>query len=254
MINGAAHGAVPLPSDEIEIEGLCAALVARLVLIARRDPAGPWHVPHAGTGGREAEGRRAEDVRQCPVRVILDVGREVEYRSRRQGTGEFSERRGGNEAAFVMARFGPGIGVEQPGFTERCRRKFDEKLQGIVGEEPDIADGLGIDGLDHLGDAAREHFAADEAGVGMGERLAHQMLAAAIADFDGDLLGLGEERGRIELSLGQRDLKVRQFLVKQPVLPFVQALARAAAEKGPRLAGDGERWRLGQPRLPSLPL
>jgi len=80
------------------------------------------------------------------------------------------------------------------------------------------------------------------------------MLAAAIADLELDTGGRGEQRVRIERAVGQRQLKLGQFLAEQPVLPLVQPLAGAPTEKGARLAVDVERvvrLVVGQRKAPS---
>jgi hypothetical protein len=84
------------------------------------------------------------------------------------------------------------------------------------------------------------------------QRLPHQVLAAAIADLDGEAGQAGKERGRVEGARAETDFERGQLVVKQPVLPLVQPLARAPSEEGARLAGCGERRGLGD-ATPPLP-
>ncbi len=78
--------------------------------------------------------------------------------------------------------------------------------------------------------------------AGFSTRLAGQMLAAAIADLEHDLRRrAGKERVRVERLFAEGDLERGRNVFEQPVLPLVQALARAAPEEGARLAGDVQR-------------
>jgi hypothetical protein len=88
---------------------------------------------------------------ESPVRVVLDVGREVERGAGLQHAGELAERCWRDEAALVVAGFRPRIGVEQVGGVERGGGELDQKLQRVVGVEADVVEALLIDGLNKLG-------------------------------------------------------------------------------------------------------
>ena len=57
----------------------------------------------------------------------------------------------------------------------------------VARPQPHVADAAALDRRQRLGDAVDERLAADEADVGMGERLGDEMLAAAEADFEPQL-------------------------------------------------------------------
>ena len=134
-----------------------------------------------------------------PIGIILDIAGEMERAAGLYDAGEFFQRRWRNEAALVVARFRPGIGIEQINRIDTGIGQGDEKFQRIIGEKPDIGKVAGNDGLHHLADAAGKHFAADKAGVRFFLCLARQMFAAAIADFDDALGPAGEQRCRLDL-------------------------------------------------------
>ena len=78
-------------------------------------------------------------------------------------------------------------------------------------------------------------LARDDAHARVFCRVIREMLAAAEADLDPDLVdGGGEERGRIEPAaiLGRRDAQARQQRGEAVLLRRAQALALAAAEEG----------------------
>src|SRR5690606_5540613 len=106
---------------------------------------------------------------------------------------QLGQRRGRNEAALVVARLGPWIGIEQIDRVDRCIGQRDQKFQRIIGKEPDIADAPSLNSLHHLADAAGEDFATDKAGVWLLLGFARQVFATAIADLDDDLVSIGKE-------------------------------------------------------------
>lgn len=191
---------------------------------------------------------------QRPVGIVLDVGGEAEDRAGLQHARQLGQRGRRDKAALVVARFGPGIGIEEIGRIERSVRQLDKQLQRIVGEEPDIAETVLVDRFEQLGDAARKDFAADEAGGGIFCRDARQMLAAAGADLKFDACRTLEQRYRIERPVAEFDLERRQGIAIESVLPLMQPLARATAEERPRLAVDVEGMvGLGQRITPPSP-
>ena len=112
----------------------------------------------------EAEFRLAHDVGQRPVGIVDDVGREAEDAAGLEDARQLAERRRRDEAALVVARLRPGVGIEQIDLVEQPSGQLHQQLQRVVGEEPDIADPLGIDLLHELCDAAGKHLGADVAG------------------------------------------------------------------------------------------
>jgi len=94
-------------------------------------------MPDARARGRETEIGRTDDMGQCPVRIILDVGGETEHRAGLQHARQFAQRLWRDEAALVVARFRPGVWIEQIGRIEARGRQLDEELQRVVGLHPD---------------------------------------------------------------------------------------------------------------------
>src|SRR5262245_6151584 len=88
---------------EAEVEADVAALGAGLFLVAGRLPSGIGLMPAARALGREPELRRAQDMGEGPVRIILDVGCEAEDRARPQRARQFAQRKRRDEAALVVA-------------------------------------------------------------------------------------------------------------------------------------------------------
>ncbi len=96
----------------------------------------------------------------------------MEHAARPQHAGQLAQRRRRDEAALVMPRLGPGIGIEQVDGVDGGVGQLHQELERVVGEEPHIAELPRGDGLDHLADAARKDLAADKAGRGFFGRLA----------------------------------------------------------------------------------
>ena len=68
------------------------------------------------------------------------------------------------------------------------RRRPGQQFGGIAGEQADIADIVRLDLRQDLCHAVDIGLAADEAGVREGARFRHQMLAAAEADLEPDIV------------------------------------------------------------------
>ena len=67
------------------------------------------------------------------------------------------------------------------------RRRPCQKLGGIAGEQADIADIVRLDLRQDFCHAVDIGLAANEAGIGKGQRLRDQMLAAAETDLEPDI-------------------------------------------------------------------
>src|SRR5690606_13671591 len=104
--------------------------------------------------------------------------------------------------------------------------------------EANIGQALGGDGLDHLAYAAGKHFAADIAGIWVSAGFKRQMFTPTVTDLDDDLFSCRKQLSRIEPA-GELDLEIGQGGVEHRLLPAMQLLAGAAAEKGTRLARAG---------------
>ena len=87
---------------------------------------------------------------------------------------------------FQCRRFGHGSGWIRSIRASECCRRPGQQFGGVAGEQPDIADVMGLDLRQDLRHAVDIGFAADEAGVGKGARFRDQMLAAAESDFEPD--------------------------------------------------------------------
>src|SRR6185437_13649615 len=88
-----------------------------------------------------------------------------------------------------------------------------------------------LDLAEQLGDAVLEDLAADDADVAMRRRLGGEMLAAAEADLEPDIVHRrGEQRGGIERARRrQRDGEARQQRVDQALLAGMQLPAASAS-------------------------
>src|SRR5688500_8434752 len=100
---------------EGEVKAPAPTLEASLLLVTRRHPARRGLVPDARAFRRELKLRGADNVGQRPGGIVLDVCGKAEGGARLEHTRELPQRRGGDKAALVMARLGPGIGVEEVG-------------------------------------------------------------------------------------------------------------------------------------------
>src|SRR5262245_47304998 len=98
--------------------------------------------------------------------------------------------------------------------------------------QPDVFDLLRVDRRQRLGHAVDERLAADEPGARMVERLRDQVLTAAEADLEADVVDrTWKERGEIVRRPREIDREPRQQRLEQPGLMRAQGMALAAAEE-----------------------
>ena len=137
----------------------------------------------------------------------------------------------------------PGIGKQQEDALERRRRQRRQQQPGVVGEDPDVGDGLAPQVVEQAGDAVDEDLGADEADLGMGGRLRREVLAGTEADLEPQRRRRGAEQAlRIEplAFRRQRHRQRRQQLVEQRSAARPQLAAVAPAV-------EGRRRRVGRP-------
>src|SRR5262245_36793565 len=89
------------------------AFPLRFRLIARFDPVRERLAPVSGTFSEPGEAARLAHLEQCPLHIVIDVAGEQEQPARLQQPVEVPQVLLRDEAAAVMARLGPRIGIEQ---------------------------------------------------------------------------------------------------------------------------------------------
>ena len=119
---------------------------------------------------------RLEDARQPLEAVVLD------------------------EAPLPVPPLRPRIGIEQVDARERARRQPVDECAGVAEMQADIAEPVGVDGGERLGDGVEEGVAADEAAARIGLGLIDQVLGAAEADFQPHIV----DRRRKQARAGRR--------------------------------------------------
>ena len=120
---------------------------------------------------------------QYPTLVSGIVGGNAQQGVVFQRAGEMIQRVGRDDAALVMACLAPGIGEQDEGAPQRGLAQRGQQQAGVVAEQADIGQPLGVDLRQQAGDAVDEGFAADETDIRMRARLGGQVLARAEADF-----------------------------------------------------------------------
>ena len=78
--------------------------------------------------------------------------------------------------------------MDQIDTNKRLRRRPGHQFGGVAREQPDVADIVRLDLRQDFRHAVDVGLAADEAGIGKGERFGDQMLAAAEPDFEPDIV------------------------------------------------------------------
>ena len=89
---------------------------------------------------------------------------------------------------FQCRRFGQGSGWIRSIRAQRLRRRPGQQFGGVAGEQADVADIVRFDLRQDLRHAVDIGLAADEAGLRKGARFGDQMLAAAEADLEPDIV------------------------------------------------------------------
>lgn len=116
------------------------------------------------------------------------VRRDTKLTASPQDAGKFGNRFGRNEPALVMPFLGPWIGKKNEGAIHAGLGQQAQERPAVVGVYSDIGQAFGVDGVQHLDDAILERLAADQADITVMSGLPDQMLAAAEADLQPDLV------------------------------------------------------------------
>src|SRR5687768_2990353 len=103
-----------------------AAFAPGFRLVARRGPVGERRAPVGGTFGEPGEAARFAHLEQGPLHIMGDVAGEEEEAARLQQPVEVAQILLADEAAAMMARLGPGIGIEEIEALERSLRQMRE--------------------------------------------------------------------------------------------------------------------------------
>ena len=122
--------------------------------------------------------------------------------------------------------------MDQIDSRQRLRRRPGQQFGGIAGEQPDVADVVSFDLRQDFRHAVDVGLAADEAGIGKGERFGDKMLAAAEADLEPDIVDGGSNSPARSAGRG-RDVerKPRQQMIDQVGLVLAQLVALAPPEE-----------------------
>ena len=127
--------------------------------------------------------------------------------------------------------------MDQVDPRERAGRCPGQQFGGVAGKQADIADVVGFDLGQDLRHAVDVRFAADEAEIWKGERLRHQMFAAAESDLEPCFKSRAVERAVEQFGEVARtgtvdvERKPRQQVFDQVGLVQPQLVALAAAEE-----------------------
>ncbi|MGY3497580.1 hypothetical protein ACVW1B_006999 [Bradyrhizobium sp. USDA 4502] len=201
--------------------------------VARHRVVQPWLLPVDRALGEPGEVGRAHQMRQRPGAIVVDVADEAEFAARRQQSCHRSDRRILHEAPLPVPPLRPGIGMDQVDARKRTRRRPGQQFGRVAGEQADIADIQRLDLGQDLRHAVDIGLAADEARGRKGLRLRDQMLAAAEADFEPDILDAVVEQLGQRLGRGRRDVdrQMRQQSVDQVGLVRAQLVALAPSEE-----------------------
>ncbi len=151
---------------------------------------------------------------------MRDIAGEEKKSARLQQAVEMRDVFRRDEAPPVMARFRPGIGIEQIDAFQRPVGQELEKRAHVTWMDSDVGELLRFDECQELRHAIDEGFGTDEGDFGMKRRLMRKMLAAAEADLksDGPVL---------EVVARWIELELRQKLGHQPRVMRTQGLALA---------------------------
>src|SRR5258707_12411746 len=108
-----------------------------------------------------------------------------------------------------------------------------QQLDGIAGEEPDIADVARLDLRQDLSHAVDVGLATDEGDLGEGARFRDQVFAAAESDFEPDFIGRRIEQlsGIGHAGAGDVERKPRQQMFDQIGLMREEPVALASPEQ-----------------------
>ncbi len=214
-----------------------------LALVAGLGPVGRPDAPIVGTARKPFEGGMHRRALQHPAQIVDVVGGEAQFRAVLHDPGKLVQRLGRNQAALVVTLFAPGIGKQDEDPGQASVGKLLQQLPAVFGQEADIRKPGFIDGREETRDPVLEDLAADQADGGMGLRLGGEMLAAAIADLQPDLVTRGvEERGGVKPArFRQGEGQPRQEIVPKRLLAGPQRSSAAPAIERPMIL-----WRVGQ--------
>src|ERR1700682_394459 len=112
-------------------------------------------------------------------------------------------------------------------------RRPCQQLGGVAREQPDVADGMGLDLRQDLGHAVDIGFAANEADLWKGAGFGDQMFAAAESDFEPEIIDRHIEQTSEIGGAGLADVerKPRQQVLDQVGLVETELVALAPSEK-----------------------
>src|SRR5947199_7718729 len=116
-------------------------------------------------------------MRQRPGAVILDVADETKFAVFYENARHCGDARVLHEAPLPVPPLRPGIGMDQIDPRQRMWWQPRQQLSGIAGEEPDVADVMGLDLCQDLRHAVDVRLATDEADFGEGARFRDQVFA-----------------------------------------------------------------------------
>ena len=117
--------------------------------------------------------------------------------------------------------------------ADRSRRQPVDQRAGVAVMQTDIGELAVVDGRERLGDGVAVAVAADEAAARGCLRLRDQMLGAAEADFEADVVDIRVKRTQIgRRGLGEIKRESRQKRLEQRRLPRPQRMALAPPEEG----------------------
>jgi hypothetical protein len=125
---------------------------------------------------------------QRPCAIVADVADEAEFAAGPQNPRHRRDGRVLYETPLPVSPFRPWIGMDQVYTRQRLRRRPRQQFGGIAREQPDIADGMGLDLRQNFRHAVDVGLAADEARRREGARLRDQMFAATESDFEPDII------------------------------------------------------------------
>src|SRR4051812_17988012 len=121
------------------------ALAFCLGLVAGLDPVGKRAPPIHGPFGSPMEPALLEDFEERPRHVVGPVAGEQELTARLEHAPELAEVRRVHDPAFVVARFGPGVRIEEVDAVERTVGQAFDQRASIAAVHPNIIEPLGFD-------------------------------------------------------------------------------------------------------------
>jgi len=135
-------------------------------------------------------------VDEGPGDIVPAVGGKAQEAPRLQDAMELSRHGGGDDAPLEVAPLRPRVGKQQENATDAAIAERRHELPRVAIVNPDIVEAPLFDGGEKLGDAVDIGLAADEADARVGRGLPGEVLAAAEADLEPDIL----DRCGVELS------------------------------------------------------